>query len=142
MKNKVLNILTIVLLAAIVVVASVFIRRDTGYHNEMKHRIKEAEDQVNKYETRDAKIPFDLEAIQEWESDPNLGKIRMVRASVASINGESATLEDKAGDQWVVNGLDLTTDDNVLLWIADNTTKDKTEDDVVTKVFVEAHTIN
>lgn len=65
--------------------------------------------------------------------------IRMISATVYAREGNLLTLEDKAGELWCVEDVTVADNDCILLWIADNHTEDDVTDDVVIKVYTEAH---
>lgn len=63
----------------------------------------------------------------------------MVAAVPYAREDDTLTLEDEQGELWLVEDMDISDDEYVLMWIADNNTKDNTTDDTVIKVFVEVH---
>ena len=67
------------------------------------------------------------------------GTIRMISATVYAREGNLLTLEDEAGELWCVEDVTVADNDCILLWIADNHTEDDVTDDVVIKVYTEAH---
>lgn len=64
--------------------------------------------------------------------------IRMVEAWVIEETAEGWLLEDREGNQWVVEGLATAVEQEewMLLWIADMHTIDNVNDDVVIKVWI------
>ena len=78
---------------------------------------------------------FDTSIIEEnWCGDFCDGTIRMVGAW----QYERQLVEDETGDVWYIEE-PVQADDFLLLWIADNHTPNDTEDDIIVKVWREAH---
>lgn len=67
------------------------------------------------------------------------GTIRMIGAMVYAKEGNLLTLEDEAGELWCVEDVTVEDNDCILLWIVDNHTEDDVTDDVVIKIYTEAH---
>lgn len=89
---------------------------------------------VYKYDTT-----FDTTAIDVWCRGEDIGTVRMVGAWVAESEDNTHTLNDETGNAWIVEDITLYEDDWLLLWIADNHTPDNVEDDIIVKVWREAH---
>ena len=131
MKNIITNKWTTFTLAIVVVIlASCLIGRaqaDTVEPVEQEPIIKYVE-VVN------AKA-FDTSIIEhEWCGDFSDGTIRMVGAWYYT----DGVVEDEQGQLWGVDQ-EVSTEDFLLLWIADNNTPNKTTDDIIIKVWREAH---
>lgn len=64
--------------------------------------------------------------------------IRMIEAWAIEETAEGWLLEDREGNQWVVEGLAIAVEQEewMLLWIADMNTTDNVNDDVVIKVWI------
>ena len=78
---------------------------------------------------------FDTSIIEDnWCGDFCDGTIRMVGAW----QYERQLVEDETGDVWYIEE-PVQADDFLLLWIADNHTPNNTEDDIIVKVWREAH---
>lgn len=78
---------------------------------------------------------FDTSIIEDnWCGDFCDGTIRMVGAW----QYERQLVEDETGNVWYIEE-PVQADDFLLLWIADNHTPDNTEDDIIVKVWREAH---
>ena len=78
---------------------------------------------------------FDTSIIEhEWCGEFSDGTIRMVGAWYYT-NG---VVEDEQGQLWGIDQ-EVSTEDFLLLWIADNNTPNKTTDDIIIKVWREAH---
>lgn len=78
---------------------------------------------------------FDTSIIEDnWCGDFSDGTIRMVGAW----QYERQLVEDETGDVWYTEE-PVQADDFLLLWIADNHTPNNTEDDIIVKVWREAH---
>ena len=84
-------------------------------------------------------IVFDTTAIDTWCRGEDLGTVRMVGAWVAESVDNAHTLNDETGNAWTVEDITLHEDDWLLLWIADNNTTEDVTDDVIIKVWAEAH---
>lgn len=109
-------------------------------YNAEHVKYNEAEHVIGHYKTQESMRVFDTYAIERWcGSEVSQGKVRMLGAKVVGIEDALYTLEDEAGELWLVDSVALDSTDNVLLWIADNDTVNDTTDDVVIKVFIEAH---
>jgi hypothetical protein len=78
---------------------------------------------------------FDTSIIEDnWCGDFCDGTIRMVGAW----QYERQLVEDETGNVWYIEE-PVQADDFLLLWIADNHTPDNVEDDIIVKVWREAH---
>ena len=78
---------------------------------------------------------FDTSIIEDnWCGNFSDGTIRMVGAW----QYERQLVEDETGDVWYIEE-PVQADDFLLLWIADNHTPNDTEDDIIVKVWREAH---
>lgn len=78
---------------------------------------------------------FDTSIIEDnWCGNFSDGTIRMVGAW----QYERQLVEDETGNVWYIEE-PVQADDFLLLWIADNHTPDNTEDDIIVKVWREAH---
>ena len=131
MKNIITNKWTTFTLAIVVVIlASCLIGRaqaDTVEPVEQEPIIKYVE-VVN------AEV-FDTSIIEnEWCGGFSDGTIRMVGAWYYT----DGVVEDEQGQLWGVEE-NVTAEDFLLLWIADNNTPNKTTDDIIIKVWREAH---
>ena len=94
---------------------------------------------AQKYATEQANKKFDTSALDGWCAGDEEGIIRMVAAVPCAREDNTLTLEDEQGELWLVEDMDISDDEYVLLWIADNNTKDDVTDDVILKVYLEAH---
>lgn len=83
---------------------------------------------------------FDTSVLENWCGDFSNGSIRMISSYKygTSENG-GIILCDEFGNLWDVGECDIATDDFVLLWIADNHTPGVLQDDIVLKIWIEAH---
>lgn len=101
-------------------------------------RIEQGIQEIREAQTADSK--FDTSWIENncgaGEDD---GTIRMISATIYAREGNLLTLEDEAGELWCVEDVTVADNDCILLWIADNHTEDDVTDDVVIKVYIEAH---
>ena len=84
-------------------------------------------------------LVFDTTAIDAWCRGEDMGTVRMVGAWVAGGEDSTHTLNDETGNAWTVEDITLHEDDWLLLWIADNHTTEDVTDDVIIKVWAEAH---
>ena len=101
-------------------------------------RIEQGIQEIREAQTADSK--FDTSWIENnWGADEDEGTIRMISATVYTREGNLLTLEDEAGELWCVEDVTVADNDCILLWIADNHTEDDVTDDVVIKVYTEAH---
>lgn len=94
---------------------------------------------AQKYATEQANKKFDTSALDSWCVGGEEGIIRMVTAVPYAREDSTLTLEDEQGELWLAEDIDISDDEYVLMWIADNNTKDNTTDDIVIKVFIEVH---
>ena len=101
-------------------------------------RIEQGIQEIREAQAADSK--FDTSWIENnWGAGEDEGTIRMVGATVYAREGNLLTLEDEAGELWCVEDVTVADNDCILLWIADNHTEDDVTDDVVIKVYTEAH---
>lgn len=94
---------------------------------------------AQKYATEQTNKKFDTSTLDNWCAGDEEGIIRMVAAVPYAREDNTLTLKDEQGELWLVEDMDISDDEYVLLWIADNNTKDDTTDDVVLKVYTEVH---
>ena len=100
--------------------------------------IEQGIQEIREAQTADSK--FDTSWIENnWDAGEDEGTIRMISATVYAREGNLLTLEDEAGELWCVEDVTVADNDCILLWIADNHTEDDVTDDVVIKVYTEAH---
>ena len=101
-------------------------------------RIEQGIQAIREAQTADSK--FDTSWIENHVcADEDKGIIRMIGATVYAREGNLLTLEDEAGELWCVEDVTVADNDCILLWIADNHTEDDVTDDVVIKIYTEAH---
>lgn len=101
-------------------------------------RIEQGIQEIREAQTADSK--FDTSWIENsCGAGEDEGTIRMISATVYAREGNLLTLEDEAGELWCVEDVTVADNDCILLWIADNHTEDDVIDDVVIKVYTEAH---
>ena len=101
-------------------------------------RIEQGIQEIREAQTADSK--FDTSWIENnWGVGEDEGTIRMISATVYAREGNLLTLEDEAGELWCVEDVTVEDNDCILLWIVDNHTEDDVTDDVVIKVYTEAH---
>lgn len=105
----------------------------------LNERISDLTAIAQKYATEQANKKFDTSALDNWCAGDEEGIIRMVAAVPYAREDDTLTLEDEQGELWLVEDMDISDDEYVLLWIADNSTKDDVTDDVVLKVYTEVH---
>ena len=131
MKNIITNKWTTFTLAIVVVIlASCLIGRAQA---DMVEPV-EQEPIIKYVEVVNAEV-FDTSIIEhEWCGDFSDGTIRMVGAWYYT----DGVVEDEQGQLWGVEE-SVTAEDFLLLWIADNNTPNKTTDDIIIKVWREAH---
>lgn len=113
---------------------------------EHETEVQALDEQINnltviaqKYATEQANKKFDTSTLDNWCAGDEEGIIRMVAAVPYAREDNTLTLKDEQGELWLVEDMDISDDEYVLLWIADNNTKDDTTDDVVLKVYTEVH---
>ena len=81
---------------------------------------------------------FDTDALELW-CPGDEGTVRMIGGWYYGTAKDGGTIiEDESGCLWTVENTPIKEDDFLLLWIADNHTED-TRDDVIVKVWNEAH---
>ena len=91
--------------------------------------------EVVKYVEVQKEQMFDTSIIeQEWCGGFTDGTVRMVGAWWYA----DGVVEDEQGQLWGIEQ-SIDKEDFLLLWIADNNTPDKTTDDIIIKVWREAH---
>lgn len=101
-------------------------------------RIEQGIQEIREAQTADSK--FDTSWIKNnWGAGEDEGTIRMISATVYAREGNLLTLEDETGELWCVEDVTVEDNDCILLWIVDNHTEDDVTDDVVIKVYTEAH---
>ena len=101
-------------------------------------RIEQGIQEIREAQTADSK--FDTSWIENnCGAGEDEGTIRMISATVYAREGNLLTLEDEAGELWCIEDVTVADNDCILLWIADNHTEDDVTDDVVIKVYTEAH---
>ena len=101
-------------------------------------RIEQGIQEIREAQTADSK--FDTSWIEDnLGACEDEGTIRMISATVYAREGNLLTLEDEAGELWCVEDVTVADNDCILLWIANNHTEDDVTDDVVIKVYTEAH---
>ena len=101
-------------------------------------RIEQGIQEIREAQTADSK--FDTSWIENnWGVGEDEGTIRMIGATVYAREGDLLTLEDETGELWWVEDVTVEDNDCILLWIVDNHTEDDVTDDVVIKVYTEAH---
>ena len=101
-------------------------------------RIEQGIQEIREAQTAGSK--FDTSWIENnWGAGEDEGTIRMISATVYAREGNLLTLEDEAGELWCVEDVIVEDNDCILLWIVDNHTEDDVTDDVVIKVYTEAH---
>lgn len=101
-------------------------------------RIEQGIQEIKEAQAADSK--FDTSWIENnWGAGEDEGTIRMIGATVYAREGNLLTLEDETGELWCVEDVTVEDNDCILLWIVDNHTEDDVTDDVVIKVYTEAH---
>ena len=90
--------------------------------------------QSNEYKAQLDAIHFDTSTLNNWSGDFSDGNIRIMGGYFYDEN----TIEDDTGNLWVVD-TDISEENFYLLWIADNHTPEDVTDDVILKIWVEAH---
>ena len=101
-------------------------------------RIEQGIQEIREAQIADSK--FDTSWIENnWGAGEDEGTIRMISATVYDREGNLLTLEDETGELWCVEDVTVEDNDCILLWIIDNHTEDDVTDDVVIKIYTEAH---
>ena len=101
-------------------------------------RIEQGIQEIREAQTANSK--FDTSWIESnCGAGEDEGTIRMISATIYAREGNLLTLEDEAGELWCVEDVTVADNDCILLWIADNHTEDDVTDDVVIKIYTEAH---
>ena len=81
---------------------------------------------------------FDVSVLENWGGDFSDGKIRMTGAWLyGRDNNGDPIVVDENDELWTLPKYEIATEDFLLLWIADNNTKDNVHDDLVMKVWIE-----
>lgn len=110
----------------------------TSHLSSRIEHIEQDAQEIKEVQTKDSK--FDTSWIENscgaGEDD---GTIRMIGATVYAKEDNLLTLEDETGKLWCVEDVIVEDNDCILLWIVDNHTEDDVTDDVVIKVYTEAH---
>lgn len=78
-------------------------------------------------------------AIEQWCKGFSEGDIRVLGAWVYSREDNVVVLEDETGELWEVEDVNVADDDFLLVWLADNNTPTDRSDDIVLKLWIEAH---
>lgn len=99
----------------------------------------ETERIVAHYQQMEEARIFDTSFIDTWYRGEN-GKVRMMGASVVSMEDSLIIVEDEQGEQWLIDSVRLAEADNIMLWIADNHTPLDVTDDIIIKVWIEVYT--
>ena len=141
MKKCYNKILTVLLLAFAVWLYAVFFWSICMATSNQPSRIERIERDIQEIkEAQSKRSEFDTSWIENnWGAGEDEGTIRMISATVYAREGNLLTLEDEAGELWCVEDVTVADNDCILLWIADNHTEDDVTDDVVIKVYIEAH---
>ena len=101
-------------------------------------RIEQGIQEIREAQTADSK--FDTSWIENnCGAGEDEGTIRMISATVYARESNLLTLEDQTGELWSVDDVTVADNDCISLWIANNHTEDDVTDDVVIKVYTEAH---
>ena len=129
LKDNALMISNIIFIFVIIFVTIWYVRMVSSLERKL-----ETPEPVTIYRYVDTNDYFDTSALSQWCGDSRLGKVRML-GGWAAANGKG--VEDEQGNVWNVEG-NYTNEDYLLLWVADNNTKDDVSDDVVVKVWREA----
>ncbi len=144
-KRTIILIIVLAILLAGIIAGSqsaVINRLNTEHETEVQtlnEQINDLTAIAQKYATEQANKKFDTSALDNWCAGDEEGIIRMVAAVPYAREDDTLTLEDEQGELWLVEDMDISDDEYVLLWIADNNTKDDVTDDVVLKVYTEVH---
>lgn len=80
---------------------------------------------------------FDTNALNDWCNGGDEGTIRMVEGFPVRHNVYGWYIEDGHGNEWLIDGISLSSYDFLLLWIVDNNTPDDVTDDRIIKVWRE-----
>ena len=141
MKKYYNKILTVLLLAFAVWLCAVFFWSICMAASNQPSRIERIERDIQEIkEAQSRSSGFDPSWVEDnWGVGEDEGTIRMIGATVYAREGNLLTLEDEAGELWCVEDVTVADNDCILLWIADNHTEDDVTDDVVIKVYTEAH---
>lgn len=110
----------------------------TSYLSSRIEHIGQDAQEIKEVQTKESK--FDTSWIENnWGVGEDDGTIRMIGATVYDREGNLLTLKDEAGELWCVEDVTVEDNDCILLWIVDNHTEDDVTDDVVIKIYTEAH---
>ena len=110
----------------------------TSHLSSRIEHIEQDAQEIKEAQTKESK--FDTSWIENnWGAGEDEGTIRMIGATVYAREGNLLTLEDETGELWCVEDVTVEDNDCILLWIVDNHTEDDVTDDVVIKVYTEAH---
>ena len=140
--RKYYNVIVSVLLFAIAVLLCVlFFGLAFMAASSQPSRIERIERDIQEIKEAQSKSSgFDTSWIENnWGAGEDEGTIRMISATVYAREGNLLTLEDEVGELWCVEDVTVADNDCILSWIADNHTEDDVTDDVVIKVYIEAH---
>lgn len=129
LKDKTLMISNIIFIFIIIFITAWYVSLVSSLERKL-----ETPEPATIYRYVDTNDYFDTSALSQWCGDSRLGKVRMLGAWVAP-NGKG--VEDEQGNVWNVEG-DYTTEDYLLLWVADQQTPEDVSDDVIVKVWREA----
>lgn len=138
---KVIQAVAVVALVALVITVCTLnnaLSTERTARNEAEAMRAEAEHVAAHYQQMEEARMFDTSFIDAWCRGDD-GKVRMMWASVVSVDGSLITVEDEQGEQWLVDSVRLTEADNIMLWIADNNTPLDVADDIILKVWIEVY---
>lgn len=146
MAKRTIVLITVIAILLVGIIAGSQYAVINKLNTEHETEVQALDEQINdltaiaqKYATEQANKKFDTSALNSWCAGGEEGIIRMVTAVPCAREDGTLTLEDEQGELWLVEDMNISDDEYVLMWIADNNTKDNTTDDTVIKVFVEAH---
>ena len=110
----------------------------TSHLSSRIEHIEQDVQETKEVQTKESK--FDTSWIENnWNAGEDDGTIRMIGATVYAREGNLLTLKDETGELWCVEDVTVEDNDCILLWIVDNHTEDDVTDDVVIKIYTEAH---
>ena len=138
---KVIQAVAVVALVALVITVCTLnnaLSTERTARNEAETMRAEAEHVAAHYQQMEEARVFDTSFVDTWCGGDD-GKLRMMGASVVSVEGSLITVEDEQGEQWLVDSVRLTEADNIMLWIADNNTPLDVTDDIIVKVWIEVY---
>ena len=141
MKKYYNKVLAVLLLAFAVWLCAVFFWSICMAASSQPSRIERIERDIQEIKEAQSKSSgFDTSWIEDnWGAGEDEGIIRMIGATVYAREGNLLTLEDETGELWCVEDVIVEDNDCILLWIVDNHTEDDVTDDVVIKIYTEAH---